>query len=102
MRIDVIALFPEIILPALQVGILKRTQDAGNLTVNVHNLRDFTADRHQTVDDYPYGGGAGDDYEARTPFRRRQNVEPRFDSASYLFDAAGHAFNAVACRILFA
>lgn len=59
MRIDVIALFPEIIRPALQVGILKRTQDAGNLTINVHNLRDFTADRHQTVDDYPYGGGAG-------------------------------------------
>ena len=59
MKIDVIALFPEIILPALQVGILKRTQDAGKLTINVHNLRDFTADRHQTVDDYPYGGGAG-------------------------------------------
>ena len=59
MKIDVIALFPEIILPALQVGILKRTQDAEILTINVHNLRDFSADRHQTVDDYPYGGGAG-------------------------------------------
>ena len=59
MKIDVIALFPEIILPALQVGILKRTQDAEILTINVHNLRDFTTDRHQTVDDYPYGGGAG-------------------------------------------
>jgi tRNA (guanine37-N1)-methyltransferase len=59
MKIDVIALFPEIILPALQVGILKRSQDAGILTIKVHNLRDFTADRHQTVDDYPYGGGAG-------------------------------------------
>ena len=59
MKIDVIALFPEIILPALQVGILKRTQDAEILTINVHNLRDFTSDRHQSVDDYPYGGGAG-------------------------------------------
>lgn len=59
MKIDVIALFPEIIIPALQVSILKRAQDAGFLTVNVHNLRDFATDRHQTVDDYPYGGGAG-------------------------------------------
>ena len=59
MKIDVIALFPEIIIPALQVSILKRAQDAGFLTVNVHNLRDFANDRHQTVDDYPYGGGAG-------------------------------------------
>ena len=59
MKIDVITIFPEMILPALQVGILKRAQDANLLTVKVHNLRDFTTDRHQSVDDYPYGGGAG-------------------------------------------
>lgn len=59
MKIDVIALFPEIITPALRVSILRRAQDAGVLTVNVHNLRDFATDRHQSVDDYPYGGGAG-------------------------------------------
>jgi tRNA (guanine37-N1)-methyltransferase len=59
MKIDVIALFPEIIIPALQVSILKRAHDAGFLTVNVHNLRDFATDRHKSVDDYPYGGGAG-------------------------------------------
>ncbi|MDE0300208.1 MAG: tRNA (guanosine(37)-N1)-methyltransferase TrmD [Candidatus Poribacteria bacterium] len=59
MKIDVIALFPEIIIPALQVSILKRAQEAGHLTINVHNLRDFATGRHQSVDDYPYGGGAG-------------------------------------------
>jgi len=59
MKIDVIAIFPEIIRPALQFGILKRAQDAKLLTINVHNLRDFATDRHQSVDDYPYGGGAG-------------------------------------------
>ncbi len=59
MKIDVIALFPEIIIPALQVSILKRARDAGVLTVDVHNLRDFATDRHKSVDDYPYGGGAG-------------------------------------------
>lgn len=59
MKMDVLALFPEIIAPALQTGILKRIQDAGGLSVNVYNLRDWTTDKHKTVDDYPYGGGAG-------------------------------------------
>lgn len=59
MKMDVLALFPEIILPALQTGILKRIQDAGGLNINVYNLREWTTDRHKSVDDYPYGGGAG-------------------------------------------
>jgi len=59
MKIDVLALFPEIIAPALQTGILKRVQDADRLTVNTHNLRDWATDKHKSVDDYPYGGGAG-------------------------------------------
>ena len=59
MKMDVLALFPEIIAPALQTGILKRIQDADGLTINVFNLRDWTTDKHKSVDDYPYGGGAG-------------------------------------------
>lgn len=59
MKLDVLALFPEIIAPALQTGILKRIQEAGGLSINVYNLRDWTTDRHRSVDDYPYGGGAG-------------------------------------------
>ena len=56
---DVLALFPEIIAPALQTGILKRIQDTDRLSINVYNLRDWATDKHKTVDDYPYGGGAG-------------------------------------------
>lgn len=59
MIVDVLALFPEIITPALQKGILKRIQEDAKLIINVYNLRDWTTDRHKTVDDYPYGGGAG-------------------------------------------
>lgn len=59
MKMDVLALFPEIIGPALQTGILKRIQDAGRLSINVYNLRDWATDKHKSVDDYPYGGGAG-------------------------------------------
>ena len=59
MKIDVLALFPEILAPALQTGILRRAQEADRLTVNVYNLRDWATDKHQSVDDYAYGGGAG-------------------------------------------
>ena len=59
MKIDVLALFPEILAPALETGILKRVQEADKLTVNLHNLRDWATDKHKSVDDYPYGGGAG-------------------------------------------
>ena len=59
MKIDVLALFPEIIAPALQTGILKRVQDANRLTVNTYNLREWATDKHKSVDDYAYGGGAG-------------------------------------------
>ena len=59
MKIDVLALFPEIIAPALETGILKRVREADKLTVNLHNLRDWATDKHKSVDDYPYGGGAG-------------------------------------------
>ena len=59
MKIDVLALFPEIIAPALEMGILKRVREADKLTVNLHNLRDWATDKHKSVDDYPYGGGAG-------------------------------------------
>lgn len=59
MKMDVLTLFPDIIIPALQTGILKRILESGELVVNVHNIRDWTTDRHRTVDDYPYGGGAG-------------------------------------------
>lgn len=59
MKVDVLALFPEIFTPVLQSGILKRVQENGKLKVNVYNLRDWSTDKHRTVDDYPYGGGAG-------------------------------------------
>ncbi|TKB93826.1 MAG: tRNA (guanosine(37)-N1)-methyltransferase TrmD [Nitrospira sp.] len=59
MRFDVLTLFPGMFAPVLTHSMLKRGQDKGLLTVKVHNLRDFTADRHKVVDDMPYGGGAG-------------------------------------------
>jgi tRNA (guanine37-N1)-methyltransferase len=57
-RIDVVTIFPEI-LAALDVSLLGRARRTGLLELVAHDLRDFTHDRHRTVDDTPYGGGAG-------------------------------------------
>jgi len=59
MRIDVLTLFPEMFAGPLDVSIVQRARNAGLLDLRVHNLRDWTHDRHKTVDDRPFGGGAG-------------------------------------------
>ncbi len=58
MRIDVISIFPEYLAP-LELSLIGKAREAGLLDVRVHDLREFTHDRHRTVDDTPYGGGAG-------------------------------------------
>jgi tRNA (guanine37-N1)-methyltransferase len=58
-RIDVITIFPSMFGPMLSESILKRAQEAGIVEIRARDLRDFTADRHRTTDDTPYGGGAG-------------------------------------------
>ena len=59
MRIDIITIFPDFFSAPLGLSIPARAVAAGAVTYNVLDLRDFTHDRHRTVDDYPYGGGAG-------------------------------------------
>jgi tRNA (guanine37-N1)-methyltransferase len=59
MKCSVITIFPEIFHAYLNESIMKRAALKGLLDVAIHNLRDYTTDRHRTVDDYPYGGGAG-------------------------------------------
>ena len=58
MRIDVISIFPEY-LSALDVSLIGKARADNILDIRIHDLRDFTFDRHKTVDDTPYGGGAG-------------------------------------------
>ena len=58
MRIDVVSIFPEY-LAALDLSLIGKARQDGVLDIHVHDLRTFTTDRHRTVDDTPYGGGAG-------------------------------------------
>jgi tRNA (guanine37-N1)-methyltransferase len=55
----VLTIFPEFFQGPFAYGIVKRAQDAGLLDIRIHNLRDWTFDRHRTVDDRPFGGGEG-------------------------------------------
>src|SRR5207249_6030727 len=59
MRIDIITLFPEICRAPLNESIMKRAQENGALELHIHNLRDWTSDKHHVVDDAPFGGGQG-------------------------------------------
>ena len=59
MRIDILTVLPEMLESPLGCSILKRAQDKGLVEIVVHNLRDYTTNKHRKVDDYPFGGEAG-------------------------------------------
>jgi len=59
MRIDIVTGLPGIFKGPLDESMIKRAQENGSVTLSIHNLRDYTHDRHKTIDDTPYGGGAG-------------------------------------------
>ena len=59
MRIDVLTIFPQMFDVPFSFGIFKRAIDQNLVSINIHNIRDYTHDKHHTVDDYPYGGGPG-------------------------------------------
>jgi len=58
-RIDIFTLFPDMFAGPFSSGILKRAIDRNLISIRLHNIRDYTHDRHRTADDYPYGGGQG-------------------------------------------
>src|SRR5690606_41374744 len=59
MRVDVLTLFPEMFQGPMTESMLWKARDRGLLDLRLHQIRDFTTDRHRTVDDTPYGGGGG-------------------------------------------
>src|SRR5207249_10495585 len=59
MRVDIVTLFPEICRAPLNESMMKRAQENRVLELRIHNLRDWTSDKHHVVDDAPFGGGQG-------------------------------------------
>jgi len=59
MKIDVLTCFPEMINPVVNESMVKRAQEKGLVEIKVHDLREFSKDKHRKTDDYPFGGGDG-------------------------------------------
>jgi tRNA (guanine37-N1)-methyltransferase len=75
MRFDIVTIFPRMIETAVADGILAKAIQRGLLTVRARDLREFTDDRHRTVDDVPYGGGPGMVLKAEPLFRAVEAIE---------------------------
>ena len=59
MNFHILTLFPEMVMDGLNTSIIGRAVSAGRLSIEAVNIRDYAFNKHQSVDDYPYGGGAG-------------------------------------------
>jgi tRNA (guanine37-N1)-methyltransferase len=79
MKIDIVTIFPDFFRGPLDYGILRRAREAGLVEVSIHDLREFTRDKHRTVDDRPFGGGEGMVLKPEPIFEciEKLNVAPR-------------------------
>ena len=71
LAIDVVTIFPDMVRAPLGEGIVRRAADQGLVHIHVHDLRDYTDDKHRSVDDAPFGGGPGMVMKAEPFFRVR-------------------------------
>ena len=99
MKIDVLTLFPGMFAGPLDESIVKRARGAGLLDLTIHNLRDYTHDRHKTVDDKPFGGGPGMLLKPEPIFEAVEKLG-REATRVILLSPAGRQFNQAIAREL--
>jgi tRNA (guanine37-N1)-methyltransferase len=99
MKIDVLTLFPAMFAGPLDESIIKRARDTGLLDLKIHNLRDWTHDRHRTVDDRPFGGGPGMLLKPEPLFEAIESLK-REQTRVILFSPAGRKFDQAIAREL--
>lgn len=96
MRVDVLTIFPRMFTGPLDESIVKRAREKGILRVNLIDIRDFSLDKHRTVDDYPYGGGPGMILRPEPVFRAVESLlekEPGKKPPIILLSPQGEVFN---------
>lgn len=98
MRIDVFSIFPEYLEVPLSVSLIGRARERGLLDVRVHDPRDWTSDPHRTVDDAPFGGGAGMVMMPDPLFRAVEAADP--PRPLFLLSAAGRRLDQALAREL--
>ncbi|HXR03418.1 MAG TPA: tRNA (guanosine(37)-N1)-methyltransferase TrmD [Verrucomicrobiae bacterium] len=99
MRIDVLTLFPAMFAGPLDESIVKRARETGLVDLKIHNLRDWTHDRHKTVDDRPFGGGPGMLLKPEPLFEAIEILK-REKTRVILLSPAGRQFNQAIAREL--
>jgi tRNA (guanine37-N1)-methyltransferase len=96
MKIDILTLFPEICRAPLGESIMKRAQESGIVDLRVHNLRDWTTDKHHIVDDAPFGGGQGMVMKPEPIFAAVEDIQSKVESRKskiILMSPAGRRFD---------
>jgi tRNA (guanine37-N1)-methyltransferase len=96
MRFEIITIFPEIFREVFDFGIIRRAAESGLIEIKVHDLRDYTHDRHRQVDDRPFGGGAGMVMKAEPIFRAVEAIThgtDRDEVTTVLLSPQGRLFN---------
>jgi tRNA (guanine37-N1)-methyltransferase len=99
MKIDVLTLFPEMFAGPLDASIVGRARKAGLVDLKIHNLRDWTHDRHRTVDDRPFGGGAGMVMKPEPLFEAVESLATD-ETWTILLTPAGRVFDQATAREL--
>ncbi len=86
MRIDILTVVPDLLTSPLNESILKRAQEKGLAEIVIHNIRDYTTDKHRTTDDYPFGGEAGMVMKAEPIFAvvEKLQAERHYDEIIYM------------------
>ena len=105
MKIDILTLFPEICRAPLSESIMKRAQEKGILELHIHNLRDWTTDKHHVVDDAPFGGGQGMVMKPEPIFAAVESLREKSEtrnpkSKTILMSPAGQRFDQQSARQL--
>src|SRR3954468_17427100 len=96
MRIEILTLFPEICRAPLNESMMKRAQESGALQLRIHNLRDWTTDKHHVVDDAPFGGGQGMVMKPEPIFAAVEDLQSKIEnpkSKIILMSPAGRKFD---------
>ena len=93
MLFDIITIFPKIFTSYLNESIIKRAQKNRKIKINIINLRDFTTDKHKTVDGKPYGGGAGMVLMVEPVIKAVNHIKKNKKTKIVIFSAKGKQFN---------
>lgn len=93
LEFDIVTIFPEFFKGPFDFGIIRRGRESGLVDIRVHDLRDFTSDRHRSVDDRPFGGGEGMVFKPEPIFRAVETARKNEQAEVVVLSATGRKFN---------